>query len=68
MPERRSSKPKALRAEEVADYVESMARELKGLVEPLGMPTLAYLLDLVRAEASARGKGAQNDSSLSSDT
>ena len=44
------------RAKDVAAYVETMAQELKGMVEPHNLPTLAYLLDLVRLEAAQRAK------------
>ena len=46
----------APRAEDIAAYVETMAQELKGMVEPHNLPTLAYLLDLVRLEAAERAK------------
>lgn len=59
MARRRSSEANSSRAEDVADYVETMARELKGMVEPHNMPTLAFLLDLVRLEASAWAKAAR---------
>ena len=38
-------------AEDVAAYVASMAEELKAMVEPHELRSLAYLLDLVRLEA-----------------
>ncbi len=62
----RSSKTRISRAEDVADYVETMARELKGMVEPHGMTLLAYLLDLVRLEAS-RARSARSDPPAISD-
>jgi hypothetical protein len=46
-------------AEEVAAYVATMALELKALVEPHDMKSLAYLLDLVRLEAEQRAVGKQ---------
>jgi len=58
---RSSSEAGNSRAEDVADYVETMARELKGMVEPHGMLTLAYLLDLVRLEAAAQSKTGRID-------
>jgi hypothetical protein len=39
------------RTEDVAAYVASMAEELKLMVEPHDLRSLAYLLDLVRLEA-----------------
>ena len=56
----RRSKSRAPRAEDVADYVAMMARELKGMVEPHGMSTLAYLLDLVRLEAATQAEKEDN--------
>jgi len=41
-----------------------MARELKGLEDPHGMSTLAYLLELVRLEAATCAKAAQSSSSV----
>ena len=38
-------------AEDVAAYVASLALELKAMVEPHDLRSLAYLLDLVRLEA-----------------
>lgn len=58
---RNSSEAGNPRAEDVAAYVETMARELKGMVERHGLPTLAYLLDLVRLEAAACSKAARSD-------
>ena len=55
-----NSSKTAPRAEDVAAYVESMAEELKGMVEPHNLPTLAYLLDLVRLEAAERAKDSSN--------
>jgi hypothetical protein len=53
--EKRDAGPQA---EEVAAYVATMALELKTLVEPHDLPSLAYLLDLVRLEAEERaGRG-----------
>lgn len=43
--------------EDVAAYVASMALELKALVEPHDLHSLAYLLDLVRLEAEERSEG-----------
>ena len=48
-------------AEEVAAYVAAMAIELKSLVEPHRMGSLAYLLDLVRMEAEERAGGKSGD-------
>ena len=60
MAESRRSKSRAPRAEDVADYVATVAQELKGMVEPHGMNTLAYLLDLVRLEAAVQAKKEDN--------
>jgi len=37
-----------------------MAQELKGMVEPHNLRTLAYLLDLVQLEAAERAKDSSN--------
>lgn len=42
--------------------METMAQELKGMVEPHNLPTLAYLLDLVRLEAAERARAGALDS------
>ena len=44
------------RAEQVAIYVADLARQLKLMAERHDMPELAYLLDLVRAEAELKSK------------
>ena len=44
-------------AEDVAAYVATMAGELKDLVGPYELRSLAYLLDLVRLEAEERARG-----------
>lgn len=44
-------------AEDGAAYVTTMALELKSLVEPHDLRSLAYLLDLVRMEAEERAGG-----------
>lgn len=42
------------RAEEVAAYVATIARDLKGMAERSRLEALGYLLELVRLEAEAR--------------
>ena len=42
------------KAEDVAAYVASMARELKAMAEPHDLKPLVYLLDMVRMEAEER--------------
>jgi hypothetical protein len=44
------------RPEQVAIYVADLARQLKQMAERHDMPELAYLLDLVRAEAELKSK------------
>jgi len=44
------------RPEQVAIYVADLARQLKLMAERHDMPELAYLLDLVRAEAELKSK------------
>ena len=44
-------------AADVAAYVATMALELKMMVEPHDLRSLAYLLDLVRMEAEERAGG-----------
>jgi hypothetical protein len=43
-----------LRPDQVADYVADIARQLRILAERHDLPELAYLLDLVRAEAELK--------------
>ena len=44
------------RPEQVAIYVADLAKQLKQMAERHDMPELAYLLDLVRAEAELKSK------------
>ena len=44
------------RPEQVAGYVADLARQLRMLVERHDLPELAYLLDLVRAEAELKSR------------
>ncbi len=44
------------RPEQVADYVADLARQLKVLAERHELRELAYLLDLVRAEAELKAR------------
>jgi hypothetical protein len=43
-------------AEEVADYVASLARGLKEMADSQQLSVLGYLLDLVRLEAEERAR------------
>jgi len=52
-----------LRPEQVADYVADLARQLKMLAERHDLPELAYLLDLVRAEAELKSRPRGNTTS-----
>ncbi len=45
-----------VRPEQVAIYVADLARQLKLMAERHDMPELAYLLDLVRAEAELKSR------------
>ena len=45
-----------VRPEQVAIYVADLARQLKQMAERHDMPELAYLLDLVRAEAELKSR------------
>jgi hypothetical protein len=62
MPRCSPSEAGKLSAGDVAAYVETIARELKGLVDPHDMSTLAYLLELVRLEAATCAKAAPSSS------
>ena len=44
------------RPEQVAIYVADLARQLKQMAELHDLPELAYLLDLVRAEAELKSR------------
>ena len=46
--------------EQVAGYVADLARQLRVLAERNDLPELAYLLDLVRAEAEMKSRPAQD--------
>jgi hypothetical protein len=48
------------RRNDVAAYVATMAGELKAMVEPQGLTTLVYLLELVRLEAELCAAENQN--------
>jgi len=49
-----------LKPEQVADYVADLARQLRVLAERHDLPELAYLLDLVRAEAELKSRPTQD--------
>ncbi len=55
MAEKGNEKDQA-RPEQVAIYVADLAKQLKQMAERHDMPELAYLLDLVRAEAELKSK------------
>jgi hypothetical protein len=58
MAEKGNGKDQA-RPEQVAIYVADLAKQLKQMAERHDMPELAYLLDLVRAEAELKSKPEQ---------
>lgn len=48
--------PELLAARATAQYIEAMARDLRGLALGAGLPFTAYLLSMVEADASSVGR------------